>query len=115
MHRQVGALKFDERGLAKRGVLVRHLVMPSEIAGTKEIMRFLASAISRDTYTNVMQQYHPAGRVNSEKFRGINRRVSGDEFQEAIDLALEAGLWRFDERRSLASLLLRSPKSDIQD
>jgi putative pyruvate formate lyase activating enzyme len=107
MHRQVGTLKFDERGLAKRGVLVRHLVMPNEIADTKEIMRFLASEVSRDTYTNVMQQYHPAGRVNSEKFLGINRRVTGDEFQEAMDLAQEAGLWRFDERQSPAAMLLQ--------
>jgi uncharacterized Fe-S radical SAM superfamily protein PflX len=54
-----------------------------------------------------MQQYHPAGRVNSEKFLGINRRVTGDEFQEAMDLAQEAGLWRFDERQSPAAMLLQ--------
>jgi len=113
MHRQVGALKFDERGLAKRGVLVRHLVMPGEIAGTGKIMRFLANQISRDTYVNVMEQYRPAGRVSSEKFEEINRRVTGSEFQAAIDHAQEAGLWRFDERRSpAASLLLRALTRD---
>jgi putative pyruvate formate lyase activating enzyme len=106
MHRQVGALKFDERGLAKRGVLVRHLVMPGGMAGTSEIMRFLAEEISEDTYVNVMEQYHPAGRVNSEKFEEINRRVSGNEHEAALDQAREAGLWRFDERKSPASLML---------
>ena len=112
MHRQVGALKFDERGLAKRGVLVRHLVMPGEIAGAGEIMRFLAREVSRDTYVNVMQQYYPAGRVNSEKFEEINRGVTGNEFQAAVDQAQEAGLWRFDERQSPASLLLRALTRD---
>ena len=112
MHRQVGALKFDERGLAKRGVLVRHLVMPGEIAGAGEIMRFLAREVSRDTYVNVMQQYYPAGRVNSEKFEEINRGVTGNEFQEAVDQAQEAGLWRLDERRSPSSLLLRAHTRD---
>jgi len=102
IHRQVGALKFDERGLAKRGVLVRHLVMPGAIAGTGEIMRFLAEEVSEDTYVNIMEQYCPAGRVNSEKFEEINRRVRGNEFKEALDQAREAGLWRFDERRSPA-------------
>jgi len=112
MHRQVGALKFDERGLAKRGVLVRHLVMPGEIAGAGEIMRFLAREVSRDTYVNVMRQYYPAGRVNSEKFEEINRGVTGNEFQEAVDQAQEAGLWRLDERRSPSSLLLRAHTRD---
>ena len=102
MHRQVGALKFDERGLAKRGVLVRHLVMPEAIAGTGEIMKFLAEEVSEDTFVNVMEQYAPAGRVNSEKFEEINRRITGDEFQMAMDLAREAGLWRLDVRQSRA-------------
>jgi putative pyruvate formate lyase activating enzyme len=112
MHRQVGALKFDERGLAKRGVLIRHLVMPGEIAGTGEIMRFLADEVSEDTYVNIMEQYHPAGRVNSEKFEEINRRVSGNELKEALDQAKEAGLWRFDERQSPAAMLLQAVFGD---
>ncbi|MCH8095023.1 MAG: radical SAM protein [Chloroflexi bacterium] len=102
MHRQVGPLKFDERGLARRGVLVRHLVMPGEIAGTAEIMSFLAREVSCDTYVNIMQQYYPAGRVNSEKFEEIDRGVDGSEFKTAMDQAQEAGLWRFDERSSPA-------------
>ncbi len=101
MHRQVGPLKFDEDGLALRGVLLRHLVMPGEIAGTGEIMRYLAGEVSPDTYVNVMAQYHPAGKVNAEKYPEINRRVSAGEVQRALKLAREAGLWRFDERRPL--------------
>ncbi|SPE35080.1 Radical SAM domain protein [Candidatus Sulfopaludibacter sp. SbA6] len=99
MHRQVGALKLDERGLAKRGVLVRHLVMPGEIAGTESIMRFLAEEISPDTYVNVMDQYHPAGRVSETQFVEINRRVAAGEYWRAIAVARSAGLWRLDHRR----------------
>lgn len=112
MHRQVGALKFDERGLAVRGVLVRHLVMPGRIAGTDEIMRFLAEELSEDTYVNVMDQYHPAGRVNLGTFEEINRRVSGREFKAALDQAQRAGLWRLDERKPRISQLLRTPTRD---
>ena len=112
MHRQVGPLKFDERGLARRGVLVRHLVMPGEIAGTREIMSFLAREVSSDTYVNIMQQYYPAGRVNSEKFEEIDRGVDGSEFKTAMDQAQEAGLWRFDERSSPASLPVRNLAQD---
>lgn len=99
MHRQVGVLKMDEDGLAKRGVLVRHLVMPGAIAGTAEIMRFLAS-LSKDTYVNIMAQYYPAGKVSDQKYEEINRRITSAEYIEAVRLAKEAGLWRFDERRA---------------
>lgn len=86
--------------------------MPEEIAGTGEIMRFLAHEVSGDTYVNIMQQYYPAGRVNSEKFAQINRGVDGREFQTAMDQAQEAGLRRFDERSSPASLLVRNLAQD---
>jgi putative pyruvate formate lyase activating enzyme len=112
MHRQVGALKLDEDDLAKRGVLVRHLVMPGSIAGTGEIMRFLAQELSPDTYLNLMDQYRPAGRVNEEKFEEINRRVTVNELRSALEQAREVGLWRFDERRSPASQLLRALARD---
>jgi putative pyruvate formate lyase activating enzyme len=101
MHRQVGPLKVDERGLAKRGVLVRHLVMPGELAGTREIMEFLVREVSPDTYVNVMAQYYPAGRVSREKFGEINRRITRPEYAHAVSVAREAGLHRFDERRIL--------------
>ncbi|MFQ5616003.1 MAG: radical SAM protein [Anaerolineales bacterium] len=101
MHCQVGALRFDERGLAKRGVLVRHLVMPGDVAGTTEILRFLAEELSPDVYVNVMAQYHPAGRVTMKRFAGryaaINRRITSSEYHAAVQTAQELGL-RLDER-----------------
>ncbi len=105
MHRQVGVLRFDEQGLAKRGLLVRHLVMPGDIAGTAEIMRFLAQEIAADTYVNLMDQYYPAGRVRMERFRkklqAIDRRVSPQEFQDALRSARDHPL-RLDTRRAVA-------------
>ncbi len=98
MHRQVGELKLDEHGLAKRGVLVRHLVMPGEVAGTREIMKFLASEVSPHTYVNIMAQYYPAGKVSREKYAEINRRITRQEYADAISAAQQAGLYRFDER-----------------
>ena len=99
MHRQVGELKLDEEGLAKRGVLVRHLVMPGGIAGTEAILRFLAEEVSPDTYVNIMGQYYPAGRVGPNQFVEINRGITPKEYEIALEYARRAGLWRFDERR----------------
>ncbi|MGD8814875.1 MAG: radical SAM protein [Anaerolineales bacterium] len=98
MHRQVGALTFDQNGLALRGVLIRHLVMPEDIAGTSAIMHFLAQEISTDTYVNIMRQYRPSGKVNAEDYSEINRRISHQEYQQAFIDARQAGLWRFDQR-----------------
>lgn len=98
MHRQVGDLVFDEHGLALRGVLVRHLVMPGGIAGTEPIMRWLATALSPDTYVNIMDQYRPAGKVGANRFVEINRPVTATELRDAYAAARAAGLWRFDRR-----------------
>jgi putative pyruvate formate lyase activating enzyme len=98
MHRQVGELKIDEQGLARRGVLARHLVMPGGVAGTREIVRFLAREISSHTYLNIMAQYYPAYKVSNEKFPEINRRITQQEYAEAITAAQKAGLYRFDAR-----------------
>ena len=103
MHRQVGDLAFDEHGLARRGVLVRHLVMPGGVAGTAEIMRWLGG-LSRDTYVNIMAQYSPAWKVNERRFPEINRRVTATEMRDAYAAARAAGLWRFDERAPRAPL-----------
>jgi putative pyruvate formate lyase activating enzyme len=99
MHRQVGDLKIDEHGLAKRGVLVRHLVMPGAVGGTREIMGFLAREVSPHTYVNIMTQYYPAGKVSREKYPEINRGITRQEHADAIAAAQEAGLYRFDQRR----------------
>jgi putative pyruvate formate lyase activating enzyme len=102
MHRQVGDLVIDEDGLARRGLLVRHLVMPEGIAGTREIMQFLAREISRDTYVNLMDQYYPAGRVSRERFPEIDRGITRAEYDEAMRVTLEAGIHRLDRPRRLA-------------
>jgi putative pyruvate formate lyase activating enzyme len=99
MHAQVGELSVDENGLALRGVLVRHLVMPSLLDDTREIMRWIAEKMSPDTYVNVMDQYYPAYKAETEpRFADINRGISAGEFCGAIELARTAGLWRFDTR-----------------
>jgi putative pyruvate formate lyase activating enzyme len=98
MHRQVGDLRFDESGLARRGLLIRHLVMPGDTAGTGEIMRFLAQDVSLHTYINLMAQYAPAGRVSSERHGEIHCRITAGEYAHAFALAREAGLYRFDKR-----------------
>ena len=96
MHRQVGDLQIDSRGLAKRGLLVRHLVLPNNLAGTAEIVRFLAQEISRDTYLNLMKQYRPA--YNARQYPQLNRTSSQAEFQAAYLAARDAGLHRFADR-----------------
>ena len=96
MHRQVGDLVLDEDGVARRGLLVRHLVMPGGKAGTPEVMRFLAREVSPDTYVNVMAQYHPAGQA--PRHRSIDRAVSPGEWAEAVAAARREGLWRLDKR-----------------
>ena len=98
MHEQVGDLKVDEDGVALRGMLVRHLVMPGMLEDTREIMKFIA-AISTDTYINLMDQYRPAWKVGREaKYAEIDRQNTREELREAFQLAGEAGLWRLDSR-----------------
>jgi putative pyruvate formate lyase activating enzyme len=97
MHRQVGDLLIDEAGIAEKGLLVRHLVMPNDVSNTKEVMTFLADKISEDTYVNVMDQYHPCGKATLDP--AINRRLTRKEYVEAIRLTKEAGLHRLDSRR----------------
>ena len=104
MHRQVGVLKYGPDGLARRGVLVRHLVMPGQSAESEEICRWLAEEVSRDTYINIMGQYHPAyevGRIVKDgvvgKFAEIDRRPESNEIVRAYEAAHRVGLWRFDQ------------------
>ncbi len=99
MHRQVGDLQLDERGIATRGLLVRHLVLPEGIAGTAEIVRFLAEEISPNTYVNIMGQYRPVWRVAERQIAPLNRPVTRQEVEEARAIARQAGL-RLDERRA---------------
>ena len=102
MHAQVGDLKVDKDGIAERGLLVRHLVMPNGIAGTKEIMEFLAKEISPQTYANVMDQYRPCGTAYEDEY--IDHRISGREYSAALEWAKNAGLKRLDQRQGLRVL-----------
>jgi putative pyruvate formate lyase activating enzyme len=95
MHRQVGDLELTDSGLARRGLLVRHLVMPHDLAGTAGAMRFLAKSISRHTYVNIMGQYRPCHLAHEDL--ELRRRPTAMEIEHAFAVAREAGLWRFDK------------------
>jgi putative pyruvate formate lyase activating enzyme len=95
MHRQVGDLQLDEPGVAFRGLLVRHLVLPNRLAGTQKVVRFLAQEVSPNTYLNIMAQYHPC--YKAFDVPQLARPVDGQEFNEAIDLAHQQGLNRLDK------------------
>jgi putative pyruvate formate lyase activating enzyme len=99
MLRQVGDLALDEHGLAVRGVLVRHLVLPGGLAGTAEIARYLAAEISRDTYVNVMAQFRPCYRARA--LPPLDRPLSVREYDDAVAAVIGAGLRRLDRRRPM--------------
>jgi len=94
MHRQVGDLDLDSDGLAKRGLLIRHLVLPGGLAGTREIMRFIARRISPGSYVNIMSQYRPCGRAS--QVQGLDAHLSVKDYQMAVEAAKEAGITRLD-------------------
>jgi putative pyruvate formate lyase activating enzyme len=97
MHRQVGDLHIDERGLARRGLLVRHLVLPGDIANTENVLAFLARDISRNTYLNLMDQYFPCYRAWD--YPPLDRPVTGKEYARAVAIADKFGLHRRDRPR----------------
>lgn len=92
MHRQVGDLVIDENGLAKRGLIIRHLVLPNDLAGTEEIVNFIAQEISTNTYFNLMDQYHPA--YLSRQYPSLNKPNAASEYQRAVIYTQQAGLHR---------------------
>jgi putative pyruvate formate lyase activating enzyme len=96
MHRQVGDLIIDESGIAMRGLLVRHLVMPNGVSETKKIMEYLAKEISKDTYVNVMDQYRPLGSATDDDL--INRRLTSEEYKNAVRETIKSGITRLDRR-----------------
>ncbi len=96
MHRQVGDLKISKRGIAQRGLLIRHLVLPNDLAGSKKVIDFVADEISTDSYINIMDQYRPA--YNASKYEKLNRRITPSEYKEVVDYAFSKGLRRgFEE------------------
>jgi putative pyruvate formate lyase activating enzyme len=115
MHRQAGPLQIGRDGLARRGVLVRHLVMPGLVAESEAIFAWLARQVSPDTYVNIMGQYRPEWRVGEPDGAGrrlfpeIDRRPRPWEMEAAYESARRAGLWRFDARSSAAPAASRPP------
>ncbi|MDX1661680.1 MAG: radical SAM protein [Gemmatimonadota bacterium] len=97
MHEQVGPLVIGDDGLARRGVLIRHLVMPGMIDETRRLLEWIAAELGSDTYVNLMDQYFPAGKVGPERFVEIDRRLDPAEFAEAKAIARDLGL-RLDRR-----------------
>ena len=97
MHRQVGDLKIDENGIAQKGLLIRHLVLPGGLAGTREIMRFIAREISTNSYVNIMSQYRPCGRA--AEIKGFSSLLSKVDFQTALREAAAEGITRLDQPR----------------
>ena len=96
MQRQVGDLQMDKDGLAYRGLLVRHLVLPNGLAGSQAVLTFLAEKISKNVYLNIMAQYHPAYRAR--EYPELNRRIRPEEYRAVITMAAELGLKRLDQR-----------------
>jgi len=92
MHRQVGDLKVSDNGIAQKGLLVRHLVLPNSLSGTEKAMKFLAG-LSKNTFVNIMDQYYPTHKAYS--YPELNRRITRSEYQTAIESAKKAGLTRF--------------------
>lgn len=96
MHRQVGELVLDQDGIGLRGLLVRHLVLPEGLAGTEEIVHFLAEEISKNTYLNLMDQYRPCHEAH--ELSPLNRRITRAEYDAAVQATRAAGLTRLDRR-----------------
>ena len=99
MHRQVGDLIMDENGIALRGLLVRHLVLPNNIASTKEVVNFIANEISMSTYINIMDQYHPCYRA--DEYPAVDRPITQQEYQTALEHTHRSGLYRLDHGKSI--------------
>jgi len=89
MHRQVGELKLDNRGIAQRGLIIRHLVLPGDIAGSRKVLEFIAKEISAKTYLSLMAQYHPADRAGG--YPELSRKLTKKEYGEAVKAAEELG------------------------
>jgi len=92
MHRQAGDLILNEQGIAFRGLMVRHLVLPNDLAGSEKIFEFLANEISKNTFLNIMDQYYPC--YKAFQFPEISRRITKEEFERAVNLAKKFGLKR---------------------
>ena len=96
MYRQVGDLVLDSSGIARRGLLIRHLVLPGLLDETEKVLAFIAHEISPNSYINLMDQYHPCYRADN--YPPLNRSLSRKEYREALKMADRFGLKRLDQR-----------------
>lgn len=103
MYRQVGNLRLAENGLAYRGLLVRHLILPAGLAGTEKVLKFIAREISTETYVNLMGQYYPGYRASD--LPELSRRIAATEYREVLDIARRLGLTRQDRPSPVNRLL----------
>ena len=92
MHRQVGDLRLNSLGIAKRGLLIRHLVLPNQLAGSKEVLEFISNDISKDSYVNIMDQFRPA--YHADRYPELNRHIKNEEYIETVNYAESLGLHR---------------------
>jgi putative pyruvate formate lyase activating enzyme len=97
MHRQVGDLIIGLDGVAKSGLLIRHLVLPRGLSDTRSVLKYIAEEISPNTYVNIMDQYRPCG--TAHKYPPLDRRITQDEYAEALRAARDVGLYRLDKRK----------------
>ena len=102
MHRQVGDLQIDASGIAIKGLLIRHLVMPGGLAGTGDVMRFIAQEVSTESYVNIMTQYRPCGKAAEDP--DLAKYPSKADFKEAVNAARQQGLHRLDRPRRVFML-----------
>jgi putative pyruvate formate lyase activating enzyme len=94
MHRQTGDLIIDERGIARRGLIIRHLVLPNGLANSEKVIKFIAEELSKNTYLNIMDQYRPCYRA--DEYPELSRRITNKEWEEVVRLALKYGIKRID-------------------
>jgi putative pyruvate formate lyase activating enzyme len=109
MHRQVGVLKMDKQGIAIRGVIIRHLVMPNRVAGTEKFVKWVAEALPKNTYVNIMAQYHVE--YKAYDYPEIARGITAQEFLEAMDWAEKYGLTNLDPQSKAIRNFYLSRKS----
>jgi putative pyruvate formate lyase activating enzyme len=102
MHRQVGDLVLDSKGIAQRGMIIRHLVLPDGYAGSREIMHFIADKLSTDSYVNIMKQYRPCG--NADQIKALSKHPSQHDFDTAFEAARKEGITRLDKPRRVFML-----------
>ena len=96
MFRQVGDLLINTDGLAQKGLLIRHLIMPGCLDETEKILRFIAQEVSLNSYVNIMDQYRPCGKAG--QFKDLNRPITAEEYQQALSMANNVGLSRLDQK-----------------